>query len=158
MTDRIERKRERGQLGLWQWRIRRRGPCKLISQASFKTLDTSKISYRKLCRLNHESQFKGVYNGSNVASSVTSQGTLWLNSLISNTYSSPHRDCRSKVWVNGQYVYPVRKQTKRDRRRTKLVRDTFYIDGEAYIHIPCESISARLTKLVHDGTPSMDKY
>lgn len=49
----------------------------------------------------------------------------------------------SRVWVNEQFppeieekrkkLYPIMRQAKKDNKRTKLVRDTLYIDGEEYI-------------------------
>ncbi|XP_061196027.1 uncharacterized protein LOC133204318 [Saccostrea echinata] len=48
----------------------------------------------------------------------------------------------TKVWVNEQFpqeieerrkkLYPVMRQARKDKKRTKLVRDILYIDGEVY--------------------------
>ena len=58
----------------------------------------------------------------------------------------------SNVWVNEQFppeieerrkkLYPVMRQAKKDKKRTKLVRDILYIEGEVYTP-PTESAPAQ---------------
>ena len=58
----------------------------------------------------------------------------------------------SNVWVNEQFLpeieerrkkfYPVMRQAKKDKKRTKLVRDILYIEGEVYMP-PTESAPAQ---------------
>jgi hypothetical protein len=121
-------------------------------------------------RLNYETSFErvhriGKWSEFNVhPRNIVAKFTYFKDREFIRTRAA-QRLAGSKVWVNEQFpqeieerrrkLYPIMRDAKKNKKRTKLVRDILYIEEEVYTP-PAESASVRTNK-VHVSEASVSE-